>query len=155
MKFLLAPHVCPRSKIGMGAATKTTRASRRVTGQNVYQQSRMKGIGLKIGSDQYKEYHRKVCNEWSLMTSEERQLYEQKALVQTKLRKKAGTKMLSEDSGTAAPVVASSGETLPLSLIKFMFPCVHAALHNLAAVIKIYYTRNFLEVGQVRILNSH
>ena len=82
--------------MGMEAAGKQMRKNRRVTGVNVYQQSRLRNSGFKIGSDRYKNLLRKVCAEWRSMSTEERHPFELRAAEQTAARLGVAQRTLAE-----------------------------------------------------------
>lgn len=116
----LAPLLCcsfhqvPRSTVGMGHASKAFRRNRRVTGINVFQQKQMKGLGLRIGSDQYKAKQNEICEQWRLMNQLERARYEQMAAEQTMARRNAALKTLADSE--AKPAVDRDELELPPSL---------------------------------------
>ena len=100
-----------RESVGMGKASVAVRKSRRVSAINVYTQRRMKGFGVKIGSLEYKEKQREICESWSRLTDVEREVYERMAAEQSADRKRSATVSLAEQE---AAEVEQDAEVLPL-----------------------------------------
>ena len=80
----------------MQTAADTLRKKRRVTGINVFQQQQMKGLGFKIGTQEYKKKQKSICEEWGKLTEAEQEGFETIAAKQSVLRSEYSSKPLSE-----------------------------------------------------------
>eukprot|EP00435_Cladocopium_sp_Y103_P048169 s714_g14.t1 len=82
----------------MQSAAHTLRRKRRVTGINVFQQQKMKGLGFKIGTEDYKQKQKSICEEWNRLTEAEQKRFESIAAEQSATRKQYSSKPLSEQT---------------------------------------------------------
>lgn len=84
------------SKVGLGASNHAVKRKRRVTAMNVYQQKRMKGLGLKVGTPEYKARHQQICEDWARLSDADRARYVQLATEQTAAKAELASKTLAE-----------------------------------------------------------
>ena len=104
-----------RSTIGMGAASKAQKRSRRVSASNAFIQSKMKGKGLKVGTNEYKKLYQSFCDEWRTMSDQDKVPFENLAAQQTSGRKCASEVLLSDQKAfEELRNTGSTASSLPL-----------------------------------------
>ena len=85
-----------RTACGMGNSWKAAKKSRRIAGVNVFQQTRMRGQHLRIGTAEYKAMHKEIMNEWRALSERERAIYDAVAERQQESRMQETKKTLKE-----------------------------------------------------------
>ena len=92
----------PRKACGMTNSWKAAKKSRRISGVNVYQQTRMRGQGLRIGTPEYKAAHASVMADWRSLSERERGIYEAMASRQQATRQEEIQKTLKDAENARA-----------------------------------------------------
>ena len=91
-----------RSFCGLATSSKAAKKTRRISAFNVYQQTRMKGKSVRVGTPAYNELLQRVKLEWREMSEERRATFAAQAHTQNLARAMAAKQTLRDIEGTEA-----------------------------------------------------